>query len=164
MIKPHGSDTLNSLWVSDEATRQNLIKEAQDLPQLLLNSAAAANVVMLGAGYFNPLTGFMNVADAVQVGKTMHTTDGLFWPVPILNRTQKVDGFSIGDRIALRDPNVTGNPVMAIQTVEAIETLAADVQAEMIQQMAVANRAVKVREFWVKPSGALHHGHGIPCK
>ena len=30
--------------------------------------AAAANAVMLGGGYFNPLTGYMNVADAMSVG------------------------------------------------------------------------------------------------
>ncbi len=37
-------------------------------------------------------------------------------------------------------------------------------QAEMIQQMAVANRAVEVRKLRVKPGGALHHGHPIAGK
>ena len=63
MIKPHGSDQLNPLLV-DDAQRQALLQEAESLPSLLLNSAAAANAVMLGAGYFNPLTGYMNLADA----------------------------------------------------------------------------------------------------
>ena len=65
MIKPHGSDALKPLYVNDEAQRKQLEQEAQDLPQMLLNSAAACNVVMLAAGYFTPLTGFMNAADAV---------------------------------------------------------------------------------------------------
>ena len=39
---------------------------------------------MLGGGYFNPLTGYMNVADAISVSENMKTTDGLFWPIPIL--------------------------------------------------------------------------------
>ena len=67
----------------------HLIEEAETLPSLLLNSAAAANAVMLGGGYFNPLTGYMNLADALSVAEKMHTVDGLFFPVPILNRTSE---------------------------------------------------------------------------
>jgi len=67
MIKPHGADALNPLFVSDDAERKVLIAEAESLPSLLLNSAAAANAVMLGAGYFTPLDGFMDLADALSV-------------------------------------------------------------------------------------------------
>lgn len=81
MIKPHGSETLNPLFVSDSDQRAALLAEAETLPSLTLNSAAAANAVMLGAGYFNPLTGYMNKSDALSVAATLHTTDGLFWPV-----------------------------------------------------------------------------------
>ena len=52
MIKPHGSQELTALYVADDAQRDALLAEAQDLPSLLLNSAAAANAVMLAAGYF----------------------------------------------------------------------------------------------------------------
>ena len=55
MIKPHGSDTLNPLYVADAAKRAALLKEAEGLPKLLVCSQAAANAVMLGSGYFNPL-------------------------------------------------------------------------------------------------------------
>ena len=91
MIKPHGSQELNALYVADDAQRAALIEEAQGLPSLLLNSAAAANAVMLGAGYFNPLTGYMNLADALSVAENLHTVDGLFWPVPIVNLTNATD-------------------------------------------------------------------------
>ena len=73
LIKPHGSDQLNPLLV-DDAQRQALLQEAESLPSLLLNSAAAANAVMLGAGYFNPLSGYMNLADALSVSASLHTT------------------------------------------------------------------------------------------
>jgi len=125
MIKPHGSDTLNPLFVYDSEKHHALIREAESLPSLLLNSAAAANAVMLGAGYFNPLTGYMNKADALSVAKDMKTTGGLFWPVPIVNLT-KESGVQAGARIALRDPNVEGNPVLAIMNVEAVETVSDD--------------------------------------
>jgi sulfate adenylyltransferase len=126
MIKPHGSDTLNPLFVYDQVKHDALMKEAEGLPSLLLNSAAAANAVMLGAGYFNPLTGFMNVADAIGTAENMRTTDGLFWPTPVLNLTKDVGAIQGAKRIALRDPNVEGHPVLAIQDVEAIETITED--------------------------------------
>ena len=122
MIKPHGSSELNPLYVADDAARAALLTEAEGLPSLLMNSAAAANAVMLGAGYFNPLTGYMNLADAVSVAETMHTTDGLFWPVPIVNLTDSTD-VQVGARIALRDPNVEGNPVLAVMDVAAVESV-----------------------------------------
>jgi sulfate adenylyltransferase len=120
MIKPHGSETLNPLYVADAAQRAALLKEAASLPSLLLNSAAAANAVMLGAGYFNPLTGYQTKADALAIAKDLKTASGLFWPVPVLNLTQEA-GIKPG-RIALRDPNVEGNPVIAIQDVQAVES------------------------------------------
>jgi sulfate adenylyltransferase len=123
MIKPFGSETLNPLYVADDARRKALEKEAEGLPSLLLNSAAAANAVMLGAGYFNPLTGFMNLADALSVSEKLQTSSGLFWPVPVLNLTTDASGIEGASRIALRDPNVEGNPVLAVQDVEAIETV-----------------------------------------
>jgi sulfate adenylyltransferase len=120
MIKPHGSDELNPLFVYDTQQRHALIAEAENLPSILINSAAAANAVMLGGGYFNPLTGYMNLADALGVAEKMYTVDGLFFPVPVVNMTNET-GVEAGSRIALRDPNVEGNPVLAIMDVEAVE-------------------------------------------
>ncbi|MFT5481420.1 MAG: sulfate adenylyltransferase [Halieaceae bacterium] len=125
MIKPHGSEQLNPLYVADAEQRAALLAEAQTLPSLLLNSAAAANAVMLGAGYFNPLDGYMNLADSLSVAEKMHTADGLFWPVPIVNLTDDSSVSGPG-RIALRDPNVDGNPVLAIMDVEAVEAVSED--------------------------------------
>ena len=64
MIKPHGSEKLIPLYVRDANERADLEREAETLPSLIVTSATAANTVMLGGGYFNPLTGFMNLADA----------------------------------------------------------------------------------------------------
>ncbi len=123
MIKPHGSDALNPLFVYDAAEHKTLTDEAVKLPSMMLTSAAAANAVMLGGGYFNPFTGYMNLADTLSVADNMTTIDGVFWPTPILN--QATDASVIGDakRIALKDPNVDGHPVIAVMDVEAIEAL-----------------------------------------
>lgn len=122
MIKPHGADELKPLFVYDTEKHHALEKEAESLPSLLLNSAAAANAVMLGAGYFTPLSGYMNLADALSVAENMKTTGGLFWPVPIVNLTRQ-DGIKAGSRIALRDPNVEGEPVLAVMDVAEVESV-----------------------------------------
>jgi sulfate adenylyltransferase len=122
MIKPHGSTELNPLFVYDAAKNEALQKEAEGLPAIIVSSAAAANAVMLGAGYFNPLSGYMNKADALSVANNMKTTSGLFWPTPVLNLVHDAGTIKAGDRIALKDPNVAGNPVLAIMDVKAVET------------------------------------------
>ncbi|MBW1852240.1 MAG: sulfate adenylyltransferase [Deltaproteobacteria bacterium] len=126
MIKPHGSDKLNPLYVMDDTKRAELAKEAEGLPSIVISSAAAGNAVMLGGGYFNPLTGYMNVADAMSVAENMKTTSGLFFPTPVLNVVKDASAIKDAKRIALKDPNVDGNPVIAIQDVEAIEEISAD--------------------------------------
>ncbi|MEW6615197.1 MAG: sulfate adenylyltransferase [Thermodesulfobacteriota bacterium] len=135
MIKPFGSDKLNPLYVADDTKRKALIKEAESLPLVVMSSAAAGNAVMLGSGYFNPLTGYMNVADAVSVAEKMQTTSGLFWPTPILNILKDASAIKGAKRIALRDPNVEGNPVLAIQEVEAIEEISADKMKLMTEKV-----------------------------
>ena len=133
MIRPHGSDSLTPLLVEDSARRAALEAQAVKLPQLIISSAAVANAVMLGAGYFTPLTGFMNKADALSVATDMYTSDGLFWPVPVLNLVADSHGIAVGSQIALRDPNVSGDPVIAIQKVEAVEELT-DEEIDLITQ------------------------------
>jgi len=135
VIKPHGADALNPLLVTNSGELETLRAEAETLPSLLLNSAAAANAVMLGGGYFTPLSGFMNLADALSVSLKMRTVDGLFWPVPILNLTDDVSGIKGADRIALRDPNVDGNPVIAVMDVDAIEEVSAEQLDTMTQEV-----------------------------
>ena len=131
LVKPHGSDTLNPLYVADDAKRAALLKEAEGLPKLLVCSQAAANAVMMACGYFNPLTGYMNLQDSLAVAEGLKTTGGLFWPVPIVNVVEDASGIQGAKRIALLDPNVDGNPVLAIQDVESIDT-ATDDQMKMM--------------------------------
>jgi sulfate adenylyltransferase len=135
MIKPHGSDTLNPLYVADDARRAQLQKEATDLPKLLVCSQAAANAVMLGSGYFNPLEGFMSLSDALSVGEKMKTTSGLFFPTPIVNVVDDVSGIEGAGRIALLDPNVSGNPIIAVQEVTSIDEATDEQMAKMTQQI-----------------------------
>src|SRR6056300_920575 len=135
MIKPHGSTKLNNLYIDNAQDRKDALKRAEKLPSLLLNSAAAANAVMLGAGYFNPLTGYMNLDDALSVAETMHTKAGLFWPVPVMNLTNNAADIKVGDEVALRDPNAEGNPIMATMIVETVETVTDEQLTTMAEQI-----------------------------
>ena len=123
LIEPHGSDTLKPLYIEDSSNRNSILEATKNMPKLLLNSAAAANAVMLGAGYFTPLDGYMDKENALSVAEDMCTKDGLFWPVPIINLSKKVDGLNVGNEVALLDPNVVGNPILATQHITAIDKL-----------------------------------------
>ncbi len=131
MINPHGASQLNPLLPADADKLAALNAEAAGLPSLVVSSAAAANAVMLGAGYFTPLTGYMNLADTLSVASDMKTQDGLFWPVPVVNLVSDAGAAAVGQRICLQDPNVEGQPALAVMTVAAIETVS-DEQIDLI--------------------------------
>jgi len=135
MIKPIGADELKPLFVYDTAEHAALTKEAEGLPSVVISSAAAGNAVMMGGGYFTPLTGYMNVADAMGCAENMKTTSGQFFPVPVMNLVEDASEIQGAARIALRDPNVDGNPVIAIQTVEAIEEISDEQMATMTDKV-----------------------------
>ncbi len=133
LIKPHGADALTPRIVSDQR-KLALEGEASSLPSIIVSSAAAANAVMLGAGYFTPLAGYMNRDDAMSVARELKTTEGLFWPVPVLNMVAEFVG-EVGDRIGLRDPNVDGNPVLAVMDVTGIDSLSDDDMSLMTREI-----------------------------
>ena len=135
LIAPHNAAELIPLFVSDPDERARLKTEAAQLPAITISSAAAGNAVMLAGGYFTPLPGFMNKADALAVGQTMHTSTGLFWPTPVLNLVHDAGAIKPGDRIALEDPNVEGAPVLAIQTVEAVDKFSVNELEELAEQV-----------------------------
>ena len=133
LITPHGAASLTPLIATGERLAA-LEVESASLPSITISSAAAANAVMLGAGYFTPLQGFMNRADALSVATDLKTDNGVFWPVPVLNMVERFDG-SVGDRIALRDPNVEGAPVIAVMDVTGIECLSDDDMSLMTREV-----------------------------
>ncbi len=126
MIQPYQSSRLKPLFVSDSERNAQLTKEAEQLPSAVADSSSASSAVMLGAGYFTPLRGFMSRSDMLSVADSMTTSAGLFWPVPVVNRLHQAAGIKEGDRIALRDPEVEGCPPLAIQTVTSVEELTSE--------------------------------------
>lgn len=129
MIKPYGSEILTPLFVKDESRRKMLLEEAENIPSIVVSSAAVANAVMLGGGYFNPLNSYMNLSDVLAVAEGMKMSSGLMWPTPVINLLKGnslTEELKSATKIALRDPNVEGNPVIAIQSVDKIEQMSAE--------------------------------------
>ncbi len=153
MIKPIGSDELQPCFIYDTDEHSKLMHEAESLPSVTISSQAAANAVMMGAGYFNPLKGFMTVADAMGAAEKMTLTDGSFFPVPVLCLLENTDAFGDAKRIALRDPNVDGNPVLAIMDIESIETVSDG-------QMAIMTDKVYATDDNDHPGVAAFNGQG----
>ena len=135
MIKPVGSDTLQPLFVYDTDKHHALMHEAETLPSVTISSQAAGNAVMLGAGYFNPLKGFMTVGDAMGCAENMKMSDGSFFPVPVLCLLESVDALQGAKRVALRDPNVEGNPVLAVMDITATEQVTDEQMAVMTSKV-----------------------------
>ena len=135
MIKPVGSDTLQPLFVYDSDKHDALMHEAESLPSVVISSQAAGNAVMMGAGYFSPLRGFMNLADAMGAAEKMTLSDGSFFPVPVMCLVENTDSIGDAKRIALRDPNVEGNPVLAVMDIEATETVSDEQMAMMTDKV-----------------------------
>ena len=82
LVPPHGSKKLKTLALHS-SERKSELKKAESLPKLMCSSREFGDVVMLGIGGFNPLTGFMNRADWQSVCDNMTLKNGLFWPIPI---------------------------------------------------------------------------------
>ena len=131
VISPHGSRDLNPLYIADAGERADLESRARQMHSVVVGSAAAANAVMLGGGYFTPLTGYMGVSEALSVAEDMVSADGTFWPIPVMCLVEDAGGARPGHTIALRDPNLEGHPVLAVLEVEAVETVS-DEQMETI--------------------------------
>ncbi|MCW8891446.1 MAG: sulfate adenylyltransferase, partial [Sedimenticola sp.] len=122
-------------FVYDTDKHHALMHEAESLPSVIISSQAAGNAVMLGAGYFNPLKGFMTVGDAMGCAENMKMSDGSFFPVPVLCLLESVDALQGAKRVALRDPNVEGNPVLAVMDITATEQVTDEQMAVMTSKV-----------------------------
>lgn len=99
LVPPHGGKGLvcSLLQGAELAAEQ---KKAAGLKKIEISSQEKGDLIMMGIGGFSPLTGFMGKADWKSVCEKMTTTDGTFWPIPIMLATD--DGsVNAGDEIAL---------------------------------------------------------------
>lgn len=100
-IKPHGGVLINRIVTGEE--RESLLKEAEQLQQIPVDSWTVSDLDLIGIGAFSPLTGFLEEADYKSVLERMRLTNGLVWSIPIvLPVEQALAGrLLIGEKVAL---------------------------------------------------------------
>ena len=120
-IRPHGSDHLMPLLL-EGAARDAELKRAAGLPQVVISSREAGDLIMLGIGGFTPLTGFMGKADWEGVCRDMKLQNGIFWPIPITLSVDRATAGALkkGDGIALVEPE-TGEILATMEVREQYE-------------------------------------------
>lgn len=102
--EPHGGELVD-LMVGDDRLAE-LKAESRDWFSWDLTPRQLCDFELLVSGGFSPLRGFMVTGDYQSVCSDMRLADRTLWPIPVtldLSR-EAAEGVSIGDRIALRDP------------------------------------------------------------
>ncbi len=94
LVNPHGGESLKPLLLEGDALSAESA-HAQTLPKISISSRETGDLIMLGIGGFTPLGGFMSKADWQGVCDNMHTSSGLFWPIPITLSTDVASAESI---------------------------------------------------------------------
>jgi sulfate adenylyltransferase len=104
LIAPHGGILVD--LIVDEERAEELREGSREWPSLTLDGRQVHDLEMLLDGAFSPLTGFMTRVDYEPVLTSMRLAEGTVWPMPItLDVSEDVaDGMSVGDIVALRDP------------------------------------------------------------
>jgi len=104
VVAPHGGSLVNLM--ADEARADELKQQSRDWPSWDLNLRQLSDIELLMNGGYSPLKGFMNRSDCESVCRSMYTTEGTLWPMPLyLDVTREfADKVSEGDSISLRDP------------------------------------------------------------
>ena len=101
---PHGGALVELL--AQPARQAELRELSRDWPSWDLTPRQLCDLELLLTGGFSPLTGFMTKGDYDRVCADMRLENGTLWPIPItLDITEEAaTGLSIGDHLALRDP------------------------------------------------------------
>ncbi len=102
MISAHGGKLINRVVVGEK--RENVLVEAQGMPELILDKNQLTEVENIAIGLYSPIEGFMDEIDYYSVINEMRLKDGNIWTIPIVLAVDQ-DQFSalkIGERVALK--------------------------------------------------------------
>ncbi|MDR9454607.1 MAG: bifunctional sulfate adenylyltransferase/adenylylsulfate kinase [Spiribacter sp.] len=114
LIPPHGGVLKDLRLTTEQAEAAKTA--AVDYPSWDLTERQLCDLELLANGGFSPLAGFLGQADYERVLAEMRLTDGTLWPMPITLDVSEAlaETVSVGDRVALRDPE---GVILAILTV-----------------------------------------------
>ena len=103
LVPPHGGKLKPLLLEGEELAAEK--EKSKHLPKVRLSSRETSDLIMMAIGAFSPLDGFMGSEDYINVVDSMHTADGLLWPIPITLSvpTEQADSLNLGREVALVD-------------------------------------------------------------
>ncbi|MGQ0849009.1 MAG: bifunctional sulfate adenylyltransferase/adenylylsulfate kinase [Actinomycetota bacterium] len=104
LVAPHGGTLINLMATDDRLAELRVA--SVNWPSWDLTARQMCDLELLLTGGFSPLTGFMKKGDYERVRAEMRLEDGNLWPMPIpLDVPEELaHSLSIGDQLALRDP------------------------------------------------------------
>ena len=102
--EPHG-DVLKQLYLTESAAEQEKLR-ARDYRSWDLTARQLCDIELILNGAFSPLEGFLTEAEYKRVVHDMRLPSGVLWPMPVTLdvSVEFAGGTSIGEHIALRDP------------------------------------------------------------
>lgn len=115
LISPYGGELVHLLVPAAELTE--LSQYAGRLPSIRLSDRSVCDLELLAVGAFSPLDRFMGQADLQSVLDTMRLANGTVFPMPITLPIENEDEVTVGQEVALRDPQ---NELLAIMMVEEV--------------------------------------------
>jgi sulfate adenylyltransferase len=147
LIPPHGGKGLTCCLL-EGAELEDEKKKAATLKQIPISSREKGDLIMMGIGGFSPLTGFMTQEDWKGVCENFLMADGTFWPIPVTLSADKsdADGISVGDEIALYDPE--DNEMMATMKVTQKYAMTEEDKKFECEKVFMGEGTATAEEFW----------------
>ena len=101
--KPHGGRLVDRRVKGPK--RDRLLKEAGEMPKVLMDDNATMDFWQIATGGFSPLEGFMGRGDYERVLEEARLENGLVWPLPVVLPVGRGEfsAISEGDEVALAD-------------------------------------------------------------
>jgi len=147
LIPPHGGKGLTCCLLEGAELKAEKAK-ADGLKKVSISPRAKGDLIMMGIGGFSPLTGFMTRADWKSVCEKYLLADGTFWPIPVTldASEEEAGGISIGEEIALYDPEV--DEIMATMKVSEKYRMTEDDKRFECEKVFKGEGTPTVEEFW----------------
>ena len=115
LIPPYGGKLVDLLVPKDALEERTAY--ANQLPSIRLSDRSVCDFELLAVGAFSPLDRFMSQADYQSVLDNMRLANGYVFPMPIPLPIDDDVEVTVGQDVALRDPQ---NELLAIMTVEEV--------------------------------------------
>ncbi|MEZ0345652.1 MAG: sulfate adenylyltransferase [Infirmifilum sp.] len=118
VARPHGNKLVDR--VARGAARERLLKEAQEMPRIVVGGMLASDVENIAHGVYSPLEGFMTRDEYFTVLLDKRLPDDTPWTIPIVLdvRREEVKGVKEGDEVCLWHQGIP----LAVLSVEDVYT------------------------------------------